>query len=105
MVTFPLSTTGRASYRFFFDVIVRVTTATPPAAVGDTMGYTLYSTFKTDGAAASLVGVPFIDSDEDTNMQGALISMSASGNNAILQYTPVAGNAVTYNVVGYYLII
>lgn len=96
LVTFPLAATV-TSYRLQFDVIGRETTT------GDTVGYSVDGTVKTDGATASLVATPFYDKDEDPSLIDAEIALVVSGNNAVLQVTGVAATAITYKAVGIYV--
>jgi hypothetical protein len=100
LITFTLSATA-ASYRFNFDVIGRHTTT------GDTVGYSVDGTAKTNGAAATLVATPFIDNDEDSSLITANIDLVVSGNNVILRATGIAGagNTITYKAVGLYVVI
>ncbi len=99
IITFALTTTGAASYRFNFDVVGRETTT------GDTVGYSVDGTAKTTGAAATMVATPFIDNDEDATLVTADIDLIASGNNVILRATGVAGLTITYNAVGLYVVV
>lgn len=95
-----------AAYRFKFDVIARVTATTQPLInIGDTMGYTLFSTFKTIASVASIIETPFIDADEEINVQSALLTMIAAGNFAALQFTPPPNTSVIYQVTGEYVVI
>lgn len=72
-------------------------------ATGDGVGYTVDASVKTDGASGTVIKTPFIDSDEDDSLSAALIDVVASGNNAILRVTGVAGQTITYNAVGSYI--
>jgi hypothetical protein len=114
LVTFALasSSTGTPtpqSYRFNFDVVGRHTTT------GDTVGYSVDGTAKTDGvmgvAVASMVATPFIDNDEDASLVTADIDLIASGNSVILRATGIANdvgpiiNTITYKTVGTYVVV
>lgn len=98
IITFSLGAIV-ASYRFNFDVIGRDTTT------GDSVGYSVDGTAKTNGAAASLVATPFIDNDEDASLVTADMDLIASGNNIILRATGVAGQTITYKAVGLYVVV
>lgn len=84
-------------YRFFFDVIARNT------ATNDTSAYTVTATFKTDGATATVINIPFVDADEAATLTGADVTMAASGNNALLQVTGVAALTINWAAVGRYI--
>ncbi len=98
LITFSLAATAQ-SYRFNFDVVGRETTT------GDTVGYSVDGTAKTNAAVASLVATPFIDNDEDASLITANIDLVVSGNNVILQATGVAGTTITYKAVGLYVVV
>ncbi len=98
LVTFALGASV-ATYRVSFDVAGRDTVS------GDGVGYTLWGTVKTNGAAASIISSPFIDNDEDASLLGADITLIASGNNVILTVTGVAGRTINYKAVGQYVVI
>lgn len=96
LITFSLGA-STAVYRFKFDVTGRETTT------GQGVGYTLFSSFKTNGAAATAIQTPFIDADED--IAGAALTMIASGNNVILRATSSGVTTITYATVGSYVVI
>lgn len=88
---FTIALGGSAAvYRFTFLVTGRDT------ATGDGVGYTVDASARTTGAAATIIATPFSDSDEDTSLLSALISVVASANNVILRATGVAGQTITY---------
>lgn len=96
--TFDLGATP-AVYRFEILATGRDT------ATGDGVGYTIDASVRTDGAAATVIQTPFIDADEDASLVGALMDVVVSGNDAILQATGVAGQTITYNAVGSYIVV
>ena len=103
LITFALSGSA-AAYRLNFDVVGRHITT------GDSVGYNVQGTIKTNGVAATLVETPYIDNDEDAFLIAADISLLASGNNAILRVTgiPAVGitiNTISYKSVGTYVVI
>lgn len=99
LITFALSTTGPAVYRFSFDVTGRDTIS------GAGVGYTLDGSAKTDGTTASIVAVPFIDHDEDSALLLATIDLVTSGNNIILQLTGIGVETIAYKAVGTYVVV
>jgi len=96
IITFGLSAT-QAAYAVWFECIGI------DDATGDTSRYTLRNTFKTDGAAASVVNTGFNDFDEDASLAASEAELLASGNNFILRVTGVAGVNMTWTAVGSYL--
>lgn len=96
IVTFTLVATD-ACYRFEFFITGRDT------ATGEGVGYTMFASARTDGAAATVVATPFLDNDEDASLITATVGMIASGNDVILQVTGVAGQTITYKTVGSYV--
>ena len=99
IATFSLGATPSA-FRFTFLV---TGLATAGAATGDGVGYTIDGTARTDGATAAIISVPDIDSDEDTSLSAAQMSLIASGNDVIVRALGVAGNTISYNTVGTYV--
>ena len=98
IITFALSASASV-YRFEFKVTGRDT------ASGDGIGYTVFASVRTDGAAATVIESPFYDADEDASLAGAMIDVVASGNSIILQATGVAGQTINYSAVGYYVVV
>lgn len=96
VITFGLGGSA-AVYRFEFQVAGRDT------ATDDGVGYSIWASARTDGAAATIIQTPNIDADEDASLLAALIDVVASGNNIILQPTGVAGQTISYSAVGYYV--
>ena len=101
IITFDLGASA-AVYRFEIKVTGRCTVG---AAAGDGVGYTLFSSFKTDGASATVIDNQFKDADEDTALEGADMNMVVSGNNVILQATGIADHTISYAAVGYYVVV
>jgi len=101
IITFSLGA-STAVYRFNFLVAGRDTAG---AAVGQGVGYTIDGSARTDGAAATIISTPDIDADEDTAIMGSLISFIASDNNIIVRATGVAGETISYNAVGTYVVV
>ncbi len=96
MVTFSLAATPTV-YRFYFDATGRDTGS------GDGVGYTLYGSARTDGASATIIATPFIDTDEDASLIGASINLLASANSIVLRGIGVAGRTVNFSAVGTYV--
>lgn len=87
-----------SAYRFSFDVIAIDT------GNGNTCGYTLFATFKTDGITSVRVKSPWIDSDEDTSKKLAKLDMVVDGGSGvILQFTVPVGNTMDIATIGTYL--
>lgn len=98
IVTFALGSTD-AVYRFNFEVTGRDTTTQ------DGVGYTVFGSVKTDGATSTVIASPFVDNDEDASLLAASMTIVASGNNAILQATGVAGQTISFKAVGSYVVV
>lgn len=96
IITYGLGASA-AVYRFRFDVTGRDT------STGDGVGYTLFGSARTDGAAATVIATPFVDNDEDASLLAASLTLVASGNSVILQATGVAGQTISFNAVGFYV--
>ncbi len=96
LISFALGGSA-ASYRFSFIVVGRDT------STGNTIGYTLFSTFKTDGAAATIIATPFIDADEDSALLSCNLQMIPSANSVLLQLVTPVGNSISVYTVGDYI--
>lgn len=101
IITFDLGA-STAVYRFNFLVSGRDTAG---ASVGQGVGYTIDGSARTSGVAATVISTPDIDADEDTAIMGSLISFIASGNNVIVRATGVAGETISFNAVGTYVVV
>lgn len=97
IITFSLGASA-AVYRFSFDVTARDT------GTGDGLGYTVFASARTTGAAATVIATPFTDSDEDASLLAATISFISSGNTVILRAVGVAGQTINYTAVGTYVV-
>ena len=97
LITFALELGTPASYIFDFKVIGRESVS------GDTVGYTIFTSAKTDGTTASIVETPYIDTDQDTSLLDASIDFVSSGNDVILQVTGVIATNITYKALGTYI--
>ncbi len=98
LVSFALASTP-SSYRFEFSVTGRDT------STGDTVGYTMFASAKTNGTTSSIVATPFVDGDEDASLIGATIDFIASSNNVIVQVTGVSSQTISYRAVGSYTVV
>lgn len=98
LITFPLSASA-AVYRFQFYVAGRDTTS------GDGVGYTVFGSARTTGAAATIISTPFVDTDEDASLTTSDLTIVASGNSVILRATGVAGQTINYSAVGTYVVV
>ncbi len=96
IITFALGATPGC---FFFNFGVSVFNASTPAGAG----YETYTTVRTDGATATIIG----DTDSITHEDAALITTIAqvvvSGNNVIFRVTGVAGLTIDWQLVGNYI--
>lgn len=98
IITFALAASASV-YRFTFYVTGRDT------ATGDGVGYTLFASIRTNGAAATLIQTPFQDNDEDASLAAALMNVVVSANSVILRATGVAGQTISYKAVGEYVVV
>lgn len=96
LITFAL---GATPGTFFFNFTTAVFNASTPAGAG----YDSFTTVRTDGATATIIG----DTDSITHEDAALITTTAqvvvSGNNAIFRVGGVAGLSINWKVVGTYV--
>jgi hypothetical protein len=67
------------------------------ADAGDGIGYFFAGVVRTDGATATLIGVPDKFGFEDVSLLGADVSISVSVNNLIIQVTGIAGNTIEWS--------
>ena len=100
-VTFDLGSSA-AVYRFDFQIAGR---STAGAAAGEGVTYFLTGAARTDGATATVIGSAFQDVDEDTALNGSTATLVASGNDIILRLVGIAGETITYNAVGTYVVV
>lgn len=93
--TIPLGAAGT----YFFECRVAAYNASTPLAGG----YSTFTTFRTDGVTAVVVG----DTDAIEHVEGALddtlVEMVGSGNSALLQVTGVAGLTIDWGAVSLYV--
>jgi hypothetical protein len=102
IITFALDGAASKVYRASFEVAGK---STAGGFVVEGVGYTVNASFSTDGASASIIGTPYSDTDEDTNLTGCTISVVASGNNIILRAVGIALKTIQYSAVGHYVVI
>ena len=95
VITFAL---GATPGTYFLNFTVAVFNASTPAGAG----YESFTTLRTDGTTATIIG----DTDSITHEDPALITTTAqvivSGNNAIFQVGGVAGLTIDWVVIGNY---
>ncbi len=89
VITVPL---GAVAGAFQFEARVKGFETTGPSAAG----YNVYATFRTDGAAATLVGNQDVF-NEDAALIAANAYFIASGNDAVLQVLGVAGLTINWS--------
>jgi hypothetical protein len=100
-ISFPLGG-AVAVYRFRFDVAGR---STAGVAVGEGAGYTVFGSARTDGAAATVIGTALQDVDEDAALNGCTVSFVASVNSVILRLNGIAGETISFNAVGTFVVV
>lgn len=83
---------------FSFDVKVAGFNSSTPAGAG----YSLFYTFRTDGASATLVDNVDRINHEEAALNDANATAVASGNNMIIRVTGVAALNINWNCDGYY---
>lgn len=86
-----------AVYRFEFSVVGRDT------STGDGVTYRVRGSMRTNGTTATEISTEVSNEAEDASLVAADIAFSASGNDAVLSVTGVAGQTITYNAVGSYV--
>lgn len=96
LVIFSLGATPSA-WKFRFELVV-FNAATPAAA-----GYQINATFRTSGAAATVIEVPDGDEDEDVVLVPSDWNVIASANNMVFRVTGTAGLTLNWRVQGYYI--
>lgn len=97
LFTFSLDNSPRI-YRF--DILI----SGIDLATGDGVGYTMFSSAKTNGTTASVVATPFLDNDEDPSLVAASVDFISSGNNVILTATGVVGKNIGYRALANYVV-
>ena len=98
LITVPLGV-ARASYRFQVEVVGIDTVS------GDSVGYTVFGSVKTDGINGTIIETPYTDVDEDPSLVTADINLIAVGNNGLLQVTGVVGRNIAYKALGTYIVV
>lgn len=66
------------------------------------VGYSLFGSIRTTGAAATIVGTVDRINNEEAALVAATATMIASGNNLIIQVTGVAGLTINWSAVALY---
>lgn len=98
LITFSLGGSA-AVYRFDFQVAGRDT------ATGNAVGWTVFGSFKTNGAASTLIQTAFVDADKDAALSTIDIDMVQSGNSAVLRVSNPTAQTIAYAVVGHYVVV
>lgn len=96
IITFALGATP-GTFKFHFEI--SGFNALTPAG----LGYSIEASVRTTGVAATVVSIPDGDEDEEAALSLADWAVIASGNNAILRVTGVAGLTINWGSVGYYV--
>ena len=97
-VTFALGATPAI---YVFEFRVGGFESTTPAGVG----YSLFASVRTTGAAATVIGTPDLIENEEAALVAADVTMVASGNNAIVRVTGVVALTINWSVVGLYTLV
>lgn len=98
IITFSL---GATPGTYAFEVRISGFEATTPAGVG----YSLFASVRTTGAAATLCGTPDLIENEEAALIAADVTMVVSGNNAIVRVTGVAALTINWSAVGLYTVV
>lgn len=77
---------GGTAATYTINALIAGFESTTPAGAG----YKVLGIVRTDGATATVVGVPDVNGDEEAALTGADANIVASGNNAIVRVTGVA---------------
>jgi len=96
LVTFDLGAIP-ATYFFSFDVVAF------NAATGAGTGRVIYTTFRTNGAAATVIGDSDSIAHTDFSFSLSSVFMTTSGNNAILRVEGLLPISANWHAVGYYV--
>ncbi len=97
VITFAL---GATPGTFSFEVTVSAFESATPASAG----YRLFFAFRTTGAAATLITAAERTAHEEAALAAANVEAVASGNNAIVRCTGVAGLTLQWSAVGYFVL-
>jgi hypothetical protein len=100
IMTLPLTSgAGNLSYRFQAEIVGRDT------ASGNTVGYTIFGSAKTNGTTASIVETPYQDIDQDSALFTSSLSIVASGNSILFNVTGTLGFFISYRGLGTYIVV
>lgn len=100
IMTLPLTSgAGNLSYIFDAKIVGRDT------ATGNTVGYTIFGSAKTDGTNATIVEVPYQDIDQDSSLFTSTLSIVASANNILFNVTGTIGFFISYRGLGTYIVV
>jgi len=89
IITFDL---GGSAGVYTFEVRVSAFDSGTPSGAG----FQIFGTARTDGATATLVGVPDVVSNKEATLAGTLCTLVVSGNDAIIRATGVAAVTVDW---------
>lgn len=98
LITFDLGASA-AVYRFTFIVAGRDT------GTGEGATYNVLGAMRTDGVTATEISIDIDNEAEDAALVDAEIDLLASGNNAVLRVTGVAGQNISFQAVGSYVVV
>jgi hypothetical protein len=95
LITFTL---GATPGTYAVEVRISGFESTTPAGVG----YSLFGSIRTTGAAASIIGTVDRINNEEAALAAATATMIASGNDLIVQVTGVAALSINWSGIGLY---
>lgn len=90
---------GSTPATYLFSLSSALFNASTPSGAG----YVTYTTVRTDGSAATIIGDTDSITHEDVALTTTVAEIIASGNNAIFQVTGVVGLTINWLVVGNYI--
>lgn len=90
---------GNLSYRFEAQVVGR------DVGSGNTVGYSIFGSAKTNGTTASIVEIPYQDIDQDSPLFTSALSIVTSGNNILFNVTGTLGFVINYRGLGTYIVV
>jgi hypothetical protein len=78
------------------------------STAGEGVGYAIFGTVRTDGAAATVIGTPDKISNEDSapvDLRPADANLIASANTAVVRVTGVAARTISWRVLGTFVFV
>lgn len=97
IITFPL---GATPATYLLDTEIAAFSSSIPAGAT----YNIFGGVRTDGATATLIGTPDKIINEEAGLAAANVTMTVSGNNAIIQVTGIA-SSVNWRALSTYILV